>query len=94
MRVENSGSTMFFKKDKSRYSHTKLKQYLKSQTNISNHHHHHHQVLIFVQEQEHLTHQWAPLQVTRERSGSVVECLTRDRGAAGSSLIGVTALCP
>ena len=28
----------------------------------------------------------------RERSGSVVECLTRDRGAAGSSLIGVTAL--
>ena len=31
---------------------------------------------------------------TRERSGSVVECLTRDRRAAGSSLIGVTALCP
>ena len=29
-----------------------------------------------------------------ERSGSVVECLTRDRGAAGSSLNGVTALCP
>ena len=28
----------------------------------------------------------------RERNGSVVECLTRDRGAAGSSLIGVTAL--
>ena len=28
----------------------------------------------------------------RERSGSVVECLTRDRGAASSSLIGVTAL--
>ena len=28
----------------------------------------------------------------RERSGSVVECLTRDRGDAGSSLIGVTAL--
>ena len=28
----------------------------------------------------------------RERSGSVVECLTRDRGAAGSSLNGVTAL--
>ena len=26
----------------------------------------------------------------RERSGSVVECLTRDRGAAGSSLTGVT----
>ena len=30
----------------------------------------------------------------RERSGSVVECLTRDRDAAGSSLSGVTALCP
>ena len=29
---------------------------------------------------------------TRERSGSVVECLTRDRGASGSSLTGVTAL--
>ena len=29
---------------------------------------------------------------TRERSGSVVECLTRDRRAAGSSLTGVTAL--
>ena len=26
-----------------------------------------------------------------EHSGSVVECLTRDRGAAGSSLTGVTA---
>ena len=30
----------------------------------------------------------------RERSGSVVEFLTRDRRAAGSSLTGVTALCP
>ena len=29
-----------------------------------------------------------------EHSGSVVECLTRDRGAAGSSLTGVTVLCP
>ena len=28
----------------------------------------------------------------RERSGLVVECLTRDRGAAGSSLTGVTPL--
>ena len=27
---------------------------------------------------------------TRERSGSVVECLTPDRGAVGSSLTGVT----
>ena len=31
---------------------------------------------------------------TRERSGSVVECLTRDRGATGSSLTSITALCP
>ena len=30
----------------------------------------------------------------RERSGSVEECLTRDRGAAGLNLTGVTALCP
>ena len=30
--------------------------------------------------------------VLRERSGSVVECLTRDRRVAGSSLTGVTAL--
>ena len=29
----------------------------------------------------------------RESSGSVVECLTQDRGAIGSSLTGVTALC-
>ena len=29
---------------------------------------------------------------TRECSGSVVECLTRDRGAAGSRLTGITAL--
>ena len=28
-----------------------------------------------------------------ERSGSVVECLTRDQGAAGSSITGITALC-
>ena len=30
----------------------------------------------------------------RERSGLVIERLNRDRGAAGSSLAGVTALCP
>ena len=30
----------------------------------------------------------------REGSGSVVECLTGDRGATGSSLTGITALCP
>ena len=29
-----------------------------------------------------------------ERSGSVVECLNRDLRAAGSSLTGVTSLCP
>ena len=32
------------------------------------------------------------LDLYRERSGSVVECLTRDRRVAGSSLTGVTAL--
>ena len=30
----------------------------------------------------------------RERSGSVVECLTQDREAVCSSLTGITALCP
>ena len=30
----------------------------------------------------------------REHSGSVVECLTRDRGAVGMSLTSVTVLCP
>ena len=30
--------------------------------------------------------------VSWERSGSVVECLTRDQGTAGSSLMGITAL--
>ena len=30
--------------------------------------------------------------LNKECSGSLVECLTRDRGAAGSSLTGVTAL--
>ena len=32
--------------------------------------------------------------IWRECSGSVIECFTRDIGAAGSSLTGVTALCP
>ena len=32
------------------------------------------------------------LPVNRERSGSVVECLTRDRRAAGLGLTGITAL--
>ena len=35
---------------------------------------------------------WSYSLFLRERSGSVVECLSRDRGAAGSSLTGVTAL--
>ena len=30
----------------------------------------------------------------RAGSGSVIEFLTRDRGATGSSLTGITALCP
>ena len=30
----------------------------------------------------------------RERSGSVIECLTQEREAAGSGLTGVTTLCP
>ena len=30
----------------------------------------------------------------KEHGGSVVECLTRDRGVAGSRLTGGTALCP
>ena len=33
----------------------------------------------------------SPPHPVRERIGLVVECLTRDRGAAGSSLTGVTA---
>ena len=32
--------------------------------------------------------------ITFEHSGSVVECLFRDRGVGGLSLTGVTALCP
>ena len=34
------------------------------------------------------------IMLNREHSGSVVEHLTRDRGAPGSSLTGVTILCP
>ena len=41
-----------------------------------------------------LSHCWKSHVTARERSGSVVECLTRDRRTAGSSLTGVTALCP
>ena len=32
--------------------------------------------------------------IMREHSGLVVECLTRDRGVVGSSLTGITVLCP
>ena len=41
-----------------------------------------------------ITHHRSTQDTVRERSGSVVKCLTRDRRAAGSSLTGVTALCP
>ena len=34
------------------------------------------------------------LYIDQECSGSVVECLTGDRGATGLSLTGVTVLCP
>ena len=32
--------------------------------------------------------------MSEELDGSVVECLTRDQGVAGSSLTGGAALCP
>ena len=41
-----------------------------------------------------LTVDFEPVIHKREGSGSVVECLTRDRAAAGSSLTGITVLCP
>ena len=44
-----------------------------------------------VQAKDLFEYQW-PQESGRERSSSVVECLTRDRRAAGSSLTGVTAL--
>ena len=37
---------------------------------------------------------WVCYIVRRQHSGSVVECLTQDGGAAGSSLTNVTVLCP
>ena len=37
---------------------------------------------------------WSFLLYIQEGSGSVVECLTRDREAAGSSLTGFTVMCP
>ena len=37
---------------------------------------------------------WEPEHDCREPSGSVVDCLTRDRGTAGSNLTNVNALCP
>ena len=41
-----------------------------------------------------LVHLYPYFLLVKKRSCSVVECLTRDRGAAGSSLTGDTALCP
>ena len=35
-----------------------------------------------------------PKIIIRERSGSVEECSSRDRGIAGSSLTDITVLCP
>ena len=40
------------------------------------------------------SHVTAHTEIYRERSGSVVEFLSKDRGVAGSSLTAVTALCP
>ena len=37
---------------------------------------------------------WTFVSLMKISGSSVVECLTRDREAAGSSLTGVTALCP
>ena len=42
----------------------------------------------------HLVYFNEKLHTYREHSGSVVECLTRDLGAAGASLTDVTVLCP
>ena len=41
---------------------------------------------------KHISYIEGPTLLIRERSGSVVECLTQDQGAAGSSHTGVTAL--
>ena len=41
-----------------------------------------------------LTQTYLFIMPLRERSGSVVECLTQERGAAGSSLTSITALLP
>ena len=37
---------------------------------------------------------WNGLSPDTQKGSAVVECLTPDRGAAGLSLTGVTALCP
>ena len=42
----------------------------------------------------HLMMYFGSLYYKGEPSDSVVECLTQDQGVAGSSLAGVTALCP
>ena len=53
--------------------------------------HEYHLKLASVINKEKSEHEYKPY--LRERNGSVVKCLTRDRGAADSSLNGVTALC-
>ena len=50
------------------------------------------QMMCNSQEPQHLHVYFPIIPLVGERSGSVVECLTRDRRAAGSSLTGVTAL--
>ena len=46
-----------------------------------------------IQSQYTCTTTGGPSSANEERSGSVLESLTRDRGVAGSSLTGGTALC-
>ena len=52
-------------------------------------------LVMYVQIFYHFSIYWSDTSLSkwRERSRSLVECLTRDRRAAGSSLTGVTALC-
>ena len=41
-----------------------------------------------------IAHQFPKMKLHEEHDGSVVECLTPDRGVEGLSLTGSTALCP
>ena len=49
-------------------------------------------IIFLIYQQKHML--WVLKRNVREGSGSVLECLTWDRGVAGSSLTGVTVLCP